>query len=543
MLRLITLVFGCAAVLGSAAVLSSAGTLAAAPSITQVVNAAAWLPPGLPNSGVAQGAFFTIKGSGLGPSTLVQATNYPLPTTQGLGGTTVKVTVAGVTENCIMYYASASQVAGILPSATPAGSGTITVTSTSGTASAAITVQPANFGTFTLNQGGSGPAVVTDANYNVLTMINAAHPGDTVILWGTGLGAVSGDETEPPTQTDLQTGVQVYVGNQPATVAYGGRAAFPGEDQINFVIPSGVSGCKTSVAVLVKGVTGNVTTISVAPAEQTTCGDSYDDLNAANLQTAVSTGRFTLGNVSLSHVSGLNDILVAGYANFPLTSFLASYGGFLGPSIGSCIAYEVTGSVLVVTDPVTPTFLSGGPNLTLTGPQGTKVMPATSTGNYSGTLAVEPSVFTTPGFFTASNGSGGTGVGPFNWSLTLPASVNPTVPSSVKLSQDLTLTWNGGAAYPVVSIFGFNGVDISGSENAYVEFICTAQGAAGSFTIPSVILNLFPPNGDGLPGQPGVSLQIAGVASSTFTVSGAPGLNAGVFSAFIGTGGVAKIVQ
>ena len=179
------------------ALLVFAAVLAGAPAITQVVNAAAWLPPNLPNSGVAQGAFFTLKGSQLGPSTLVQAANYPLPTTQGLGGTTVKVTVAGVTKTCIMYYASDAQVAGIIPSATPTGTGTITVTSISGTASAGITIQAANFGTFTLNQGGSGPAVVTDANYNVLTMLNAAHPGDTLILWGTGLGAVGGDETEP----------------------------------------------------------------------------------------------------------------------------------------------------------------------------------------------------------------------------------------------------------------------------------------------------------------------------------------------------------
>ena len=146
MLRLTLFAFGCTA------------TLVAAPSITQVVNAAAWLPPGLPNSGIAQGAFFTIKGSGLGPDTLVQATSYPLPTTQGLGGTTVQVTVGGVTENCIMHYASNAQVAGIVPSATPAGTGTITVSYQGSQASAPIVVQSANFGTFTLNQGGSGPA-------------------------------------------------------------------------------------------------------------------------------------------------------------------------------------------------------------------------------------------------------------------------------------------------------------------------------------------------------------------------------------------------
>ncbi len=532
MLRLTLFAFGCAA------------TLAAAPTITQVVNAAAWLPPGLPNSGVAQGAFFTIKGSGLGPATLVQATSYPLPTTQGLGGTTVQVTVGGVTASCIMYYAYNVQVAGILPSATPVGTGTITVSYQGSQVSAAIQVQSANFGTFTLNQGGSGPAVVTDANYNAITMINAAHPGDTLVLWGTGLGAVSGDETNPPTQVDLGTGVQVFVGDQPAVVTYGGRAAFSAEDQIDFVVPSGVTGCKTSLAVLVKGVTGNVTTISVAAPGQTTCDDSYDDLTAANLQTAVNAGHFSIGNVSLSRFAGLDDVLVAGYADFPLSSLLASFGGFLGPSVGSCLAYEVSGSVLVLTDPVSKTFLNGGPNLTLTGPQGTKVMPATSTGNYSGTLAIEPSVFIVPGTFTASNGSGGAGVGAFNWSLTLPPYVQGTnLPSSVNLSQDLTLTWNGGSAYPIVSLIGFNGVPLGGGENAYVEFTCTADGSAGTFTIPSVILNLLAPKGYGLPGQPGVSLQIAGVASSTFTVAGSPGLDAGVFSAFVGNGGVAKIVQ
>jgi uncharacterized protein (TIGR03437 family) len=108
--------------------------------------------------------------------------------------------------------------------------------------------------------------VVTDTLYNPITMINAAHPGEILVLWGTGLGAVTGDETEPPISTDLGTGVQVFVGNQPASVLYGGRSSSPGLDQINFVVPAGVTGCKTSIAVSVKSVTGNVTTTSLAPA-------------------------------------------------------------------------------------------------------------------------------------------------------------------------------------------------------------------------------------------------------------------------------------
>ena len=227
----------------SALVVSCTALLAAAPAITGIVNAASWVPPNLPNSGIAQGAIFTLTGTGLGPSTLQQASSYPLPTTQGLGGTAIQVTVGGVAETCIMVYTSSAQVAALLPSATPVGSGMLTLSYQGASSSIAIQVLAANFGTSSLNEGGTGPAVVTDTSYHPITMINAAHAGDTLIL-GTGLGAVTGDETEPPTAAvNLDMGqVQVLVGNQPATVSYAGRSSSPGLDQINFVVPAGVTG-------------------------------------------------------------------------------------------------------------------------------------------------------------------------------------------------------------------------------------------------------------------------------------------------------------
>jgi uncharacterized protein (TIGR03437 family) len=102
-------------------------SLASAPANTGVYNAANWAPSALPNSGIAQGAIFTVTGAGLGPATLLQAQSYPLPTTQGLGGTTVQVMVGTVTETCIMVYTLATQVAAILPSATPIRTGMLTV--------------------------------------------------------------------------------------------------------------------------------------------------------------------------------------------------------------------------------------------------------------------------------------------------------------------------------------------------------------------------------------------------------------------------------
>ena len=240
-----------------------AATLGAAPSITGVYNAGSWLPPSLPNSGISQGGYFAVIGSGLGPTTLVKAPSYPLQTIQGLAGTVVTVTVNGVTETCIMFYTSSGAVSAILPSATPLGSGTLTVTYQNGSASAPIQVVAASFGIFTLNSGGTGPASVTDLQYNPITMVNVAHPGDTIVLWGTGLGAVSGDETEPPTVFPNFPGVQVLIENQLVSPIYAGRSNYPGLDEVAFAIPTGISGgCKTSIGVLVNGVMGNVVSTS-----------------------------------------------------------------------------------------------------------------------------------------------------------------------------------------------------------------------------------------------------------------------------------------
>jgi uncharacterized protein (TIGR03437 family) len=522
--------------------LGCAATMAAAPAITGVYNAASWLPTALPNSGVAQGAIFTVTGTGLGPSALQQVQSYPLPTTAGLGGTTVQVTVGAITETCIMIYIVATQVAAILPSATPIGAGTLTLTYEGGRSSIAIQVLAADFGTFTLNEGGTGPGVLTDTSYNPITMVNAAHPGDTLILWGSGLGAVTGNETEPPVQVDLGTGVQVEVEGQPATVLYGGRGSSPGLDQINFIVPTGVSGCKTSVAVIVKGVAGNVTTTSIAPAGQATCGDTYNGLTTANLRKALTSGTLNMGGVVLSRVDNVADVLTATFRSYDLNSLIRSYGGSTGPSVGSCAAYETSGSTLEVVDPVQPTYLNAGPALTITGPNGTRTVTATSTGNYPATLASNAPVYLAPGNYTVANGSGGANVGPFTWGVTLPANVVPNIPASVNRAQDLTITWTGGTGFSAVSIIGYTGVAATASLNSYVEFVCSALASAGQFTIPASILSLLPPGGYGLPGKPGVNIQVAGIPTNPyFTATGSPGIDVGIFSAFITSGGIAAI--
>ena len=94
------------------------------PSITGVQNNYSYILPGFPNYGIAPGALFIIKGSGLsnpGTAVLQSSASPGIPTT--LNGASVTVTVNGTTTHPGIYYAIPAQIAAVLPSGTPAGNG------------------------------------------------------------------------------------------------------------------------------------------------------------------------------------------------------------------------------------------------------------------------------------------------------------------------------------------------------------------------------------------------------------------------------------
>src|SRR5579871_3345815 len=100
-----------------------------------------------------QGAIFVVYGKGMGPAAFQSTT---------LSNTTVSVTVGGATVNAPLYYTSATQVAALLPSNTPTGTGTVTVTYNGQTsAKAPITVVANNLGVLSIDSSGTGPALVT----------------------------------------------------------------------------------------------------------------------------------------------------------------------------------------------------------------------------------------------------------------------------------------------------------------------------------------------------------------------------------------------
>jgi uncharacterized protein (TIGR03437 family) len=237
----------------------------------QVSNTGSFAPADAPNGGIAQGSLFAVFGDGIGPQTLVQS-GYPLQTR--LAGTSAKITVKSVTVDALMVYTSSRQIAAILPSRTPVGDGTITVTY-DGTDSQPypIKIVSSALGVYTVTSNGLGPGIITGADYGIKTLQAPARQGETVILWGTGLGAVDGDEAVPPTPAN-RFSPQVFAGGKQGKVTYAGRAGCcSGLDQINFEVPEGVSGCFVPVAVRNGGVTSNFTTLPVSSAGA--CSDPY----------------------------------------------------------------------------------------------------------------------------------------------------------------------------------------------------------------------------------------------------------------------------
>jgi uncharacterized protein (TIGR03437 family) len=503
-----------------------AGTIFAQPTITQIQNNYSYTLPGLPNYGIAQGSIFALFGKNLAPSN-TGLQSPPLP--KQLNNVSLSVTVNGVTTTPILYYVTTGQIGGILPSSTPVGTGTITVTVNGQTSDPApITVVAGAFGLLTLNGGGSGSAAAFDGNNNnaYLGFTAAANPGDTIILWGSGLGPVTGDETQYQTQVNMTTPIEVDIGGKSAKVDYHGRSQFAGLDQINVEVPAGVSGCYVSVAVITNNIVSNFATIPVA-ASGRTCSDTNTGLSATALQQISNLTNFSLGSISIGKtttpgitVSGFTvpgsttDSGDASFAKYTLTQFDASgsFGGGYLASIGSCIVFTFSGSA-----PTPPTVnvtpLNAGPAINVNGPNGTKSMPyqdgfySATLGGGSGATALPIFIPSTGGVFKFDNGSGGPDVGAFTAQITLAAPLvwsNMSNITTVTRSNGQLITWTGGDPDSYVEISGFS---LNQDMSAGAGFVCQAPVAAQTFTIPSAVLLSLP-----------VSASIGGISTGSLAV-------------------------
>lgn len=485
--------------------LSAPSLIAANPAIAAngVKNAASYADPALPHGAIAQGSIFNVFGSNMGPASLAYASSLPLPTT--LSGTQVSVTVTGSTAQCFMIYTSAGQVAAILPSTTPIGTGTITVSyNGAASATAPIKVVASSFGIFTINQQGGGQAVVQDANYKFNSATFAFQPGETVVLWGTGLGPISGSDADTPPSGNIPgINVTVSVGGVPAVVTYAGRSGYSGDDQVAFTIPSAVSGCNVPVGVAVSGASGSTTVVSnyttIAVGSGTTC--SSPGLPPSFLQALASGGTVRIGSMVLARVTLLSPLapapVTADALSGGFTQISSSvYGQGLDLNYGAC-AIEPS----VPKSTVTETQLDGGPVINVSGPNGARQVALLkgAVGSFYTNLGggtplpgqmVQP-LYLDPGNYSVDNGAGGKDVGSFKFNLTVPQPLtwtNFTSNNTISRSSPVTVNWTGGDPSLDVFLSGDSGV----SAASQVSFICRAKVSDGSITVPVSILQALP---------------------------------------------------
>lgn len=532
------------------------------PVVNAIENNYSYVPPGLPGYGIAQGSIFVIFGSNLAPdsSGLLSA---PLKTS--VHGVSVQFAVQGATSQALIYYVTPTQIAGILPSATPLGAGTVTVTSGGKSSDPApLTVVQSAIGLLTLFGSGSGPAIAFDSNWGQLFPFNAAHPGDVIVLYGSGAGPVSGDESVqqiPQNLSDIP--LEVDIGGVPAAVTYHGRSLYPGLDQINVIVPQGPVGCNVPIVARSGNYASNFPVIPVAVGSRT-CSDDVPGVTVVTLEVTAAKNTVNLGVVTLIGTENVENSGSASlFESLVLASDSAAAGfdrgpsqpgsiGHLGnspyPSFGNCVVdyFGSSGQLAPVFVSASPPemvgtgtvssgssimVLNAGPRFTFTGPNGTDSFPfqPAPLGGYAGTLAASTGMGFFPrngGLFTISNGSGGPDLGGFSVSVNVPPPLvwsNVSTMPFIDRTKPLTLAWSGGNPSGYVTISGGASVPY-GSGSVGASFHCSAPVSARQFTIPASVLAALPAESAGTASVRGPDVSIEDEADFVFVV---PGLDGG----------------
>lgn len=538
-----------------------AGSAMAQPKIASggVKNAASYAPQGLPSAGIAEGSIFSIFGDNLGPDTPEFGFNYPLPTVTPVGKVSVTATVAGTTVPCIILYSGKTQINAVLPSNTPVGTGTLTVTYNGQTsATVPIEVVKNSFGIFSVNSAGSGPGIVTFADYSLVTPSKSANPGETLIVWGTGLGPVTGNEAGGALPGDQPSvPAELYVGGQQVTTTYKGRSGCcAGLDQIAFVVPSNVEGCSVPVAIKIADKVSNFATVSIARSGRA-CTDTATGLTTTDLGKLFGKSNIAVGSVTLSRTTSITPAIAGivpasttttdtGFAGFERFTFAPgtefSPAVFNSVSFGACVVTTFSGQN---TNPF-PGFsyvgLDAGPNISVAGPAGSRTLtptPSIGAGFYSNSNMGNgtPGSYLDPGAYTIT-GPGGSAVGPFTAKFNLPQSLvwtNQASITTVNRAAGQTVTWTGGDPTGFVSIDG-SSFNLIANNPVGATFHCQARVADGSFNIPAIVLLSLPAGtGSSVGGVtiPTGSLSVgSATADTTFTASG---LDLGIVSASAST--------
>ena len=466
-----------------------------------VLNAASYAPIGAPNGGVARGSIFSVFGTNFGPAAGIQVSSFPLQNT--LGGVSLNIVQGETTVAAIPIYVNGSQINAIMPSNAPLGEVAVVVTANGQQSNYEGTLVVAqNPGIFTALAIGYGPGAIQNFIDSATTPLNtlqfSASRGQALILWGTGLGAVTGGDNVAPPVGDLSADVKIYVGGKQATnKLYSGRAPnIAGLDQVVFTLPDDTPlGCYVPVQIKANGALSNVVTIAVGTRSQA-CTEPDNPAATA----LIKGGR--AGNIALARRTvDVTDILTgtqsfkedsmrADFNENPANNALAFHRFLSLPPAGTCTAFSAEGNLAdPAKSPLGGTKLDAG-NLTLRGPQGSRS--ATAADGYTAVLN-DVTGGTTPSFFDPGvyqvSAQGGVDVRSFAHSFTLgsgPQWSNRAALKAVNRSDGIRFTWTGAGSVLVA------GGNYDRPTNSSGLFVCRVPQGALSFNVPPEVAGLLP---------------------------------------------------
>ena len=527
---------------------------------------------------LARGSWFVIFGTNMGPANIsIYSGAVPFPTS--ISGTSVTLTPAagGSAITCRLWYTLATQIAALLPSTVTAGDYDVKVTYNNVTSAAyRVKVVERNFGYATASQNGAGVPQATNASLNGGVSLvrftsgsisfgghdwpyRPAYPGETLILWGTGLGADSQSDENGGSSGDQTAagGVKVIVGGLEITPAYAGRSSgSPGLDQINFTLPASVPlGCGTTIQVLAGGRYSNLGTLPTAKSGDQICQHPF--LTQTQLQTLDGGGEVIVGAFNLS--KGTTSISFSGQsfdsssesAGGSFSKYtadkLTSVGGISVAQIGSCYVARMRGTTTdALQGPVIKAADAGTP-LLLNGPNASnKQLPRGTDNSYGvalyssgiGGFGGSGSPTLAGGTYTLS-GTGGTEIGGFSAQSPFPNAfdwTNRAGIGTITRGQALPIQWTGGGteAGATVNMVGMSGSQVGGTDQDPIYdigmFVCTAAASAGSFTVPGSVTNYLSPVTAGSTTAIGL-LSVSAFNTKAFTAPVVAGGNApGQFS-------------
>jgi uncharacterized protein (TIGR03437 family) len=239
----------------------------AVPGLTPVISTAAFTNAASFTSGGSPGAIATLFGAHLTRNLIgiELSPSVPLPAT--LAGTSV--TVNGLTAPIfnVVNLNGTEQISFQVPVAATAGSAVPVVLNNGfGSATVQVTLTPVQLGIFTID---GTQAAALHANYSLISSASPAAPGETILVYCTGLGAVSpavatGDAASSSVLSYTAASYTATVAGQNATVVFSGLApGFVALGQVNLTVPSGAPSGLQDLVLAGGGSTSNVVKIQV----------------------------------------------------------------------------------------------------------------------------------------------------------------------------------------------------------------------------------------------------------------------------------------